>query len=71
MTPAAEPARTATDPGSRTLAVIVCAGVTPYLARTLRAVASQSRLPDVVLVVDVASRANGRSEEHTSELQSR
>ena len=59
MTPAAEPARTATDPGSRTLAVIVCAGVTPYLARTLRAVASQSRLPDVVLVVDVASRANG------------
>ncbi|MCL3790888.1 MULTISPECIES: glycosyltransferase, partial [unclassified Actinomyces] len=59
MTPAAGPARTAADPGPRTLAVIVSAGVTPYLGRTLRAVASQTRSPDVVLVIDVASRANG------------
>ncbi|WP_166856203.1 MULTISPECIES: glycosyltransferase [Actinomyces] len=52
-------ARSAADPGTRTLAVIVSAGVTPYLGRTLTAVASQSRIPDVVLVIDVASRANG------------
>ncbi|MGK2348328.1 glycosyltransferase [Actinomyces sp. W5033] len=59
MTPAAGTARTATDPGTRALAVIVSAGVTPYLGRTLRAVACLSRTPDVVLVVDVASRTNG------------
>ncbi|WP_103063626.1 glycosyltransferase [Actinomyces qiguomingii] len=42
-----------------TLAVLVSAGVTPYLPRTLRALADQVVAPDVLLIVDVASRANG------------
>ncbi|MBO3724576.1 glycosyltransferase family 2 protein [Actinomyces bowdenii] len=41
------------------LAVVVTAGATPFLAPALRAVATQSRVPDIVLIVDVASRANG------------
>ncbi|WP_331852927.1 glycosyltransferase [Actinomyces slackii] len=35
------------------------AGATPFLADTLRGLAAQSRAPEVVLIVDVASRANG------------
>ncbi|MBE6480914.1 MAG: glycosyltransferase family 2 protein [Actinomyces ruminicola] len=42
-----------------TLAVLVSAGVTPYLPKTLRAVAGQTVAPDVLLIVDVASRNNG------------
>ncbi|QHO91445.1 hypothetical protein CWT12_09205 [Actinomyces sp. 432] len=42
-----------------TLAVLVSAGVTPYLPETLRAVARQATAPDVLLIVDVASRSNG------------
>ena len=41
------------------LAVVVSAGASPFLAQTLTAVASQTCAPDVVLVVDVASRVNG------------
>ncbi|TFH53751.1 glycosyltransferase family 2 protein [Actinomyces viscosus] len=41
------------------LAVVVSAGASPFLAQTLTAIASQTCAPDVVLVVDVASRANG------------
>ena len=53
-------ASTHTDaPEVTTLTVIVSAGVTPYVARTLRAVARQTVVPDVLLVVDVASRTNG------------
>lgn len=59
MTPAEPSARTAPLPSATTLAVIVTAGATPYLPRTLRAVAAQSAPPQVVLLVDVASRANG------------
>ncbi|WP_194948311.1 glycosyltransferase [Actinomyces trachealis] len=40
-------------------AVLVCAGVTPYLAKSLRALAAQTLAPDIVLLVDVASRQNG------------
>ncbi|SHI29484.1 Glycosyltransferase, GT2 family [Actinomyces denticolens] len=42
-----------------TLAVVVTAGVTAFLPRTLAALAAQTTLPAAVLVVDVASRANG------------
>ena len=42
-----------------TLAVVVTVGTTPYLTQTLTAVARQSRAPEVLLLVDVASRANG------------
>ncbi|WP_454931750.1 glycosyltransferase [Actinomyces oricola] len=45
--------------GIETLAVLVSAGVTPYLPSTLRALARQTHAPEVVLVVDVASRDNG------------
>ncbi|WP_257210688.1 glycosyltransferase family 2 protein [Actinomyces ruminis] len=41
------------------LAVLVSAGVTTYLPETLRALAGQTVAPDVLLIVDVASRANG------------
>lgn len=41
------------------LAVLVSAGVTPFLPETLRSLASQTVAPDVLLIVDVASRANG------------
>nr|WP_315547034.1 glycosyltransferase [Actinomyces oris] len=41
------------------LAVVVSAGASPFLAQTLSAITSQTCAPDVVLVVDVASRANG------------
>ena len=41
------------------LAVVVSAGASPFLAQTLTGIASQTCPPDVVLVVDVASRANG------------
>ncbi|RAX21365.1 glycosyltransferase family 2 protein [Actinomyces sp. Z5] len=41
------------------LAVLVSAGVTPYLPETLHALAGQTVAPDVLLIVDVASRANG------------
>lgn len=41
------------------LAVLVSAGVTPYLPETLRALSDQSLAPEVLLIVDVASRANG------------
>ncbi|MBE6475712.1 MAG: glycosyltransferase family 2 protein [Actinomyces succiniciruminis] len=41
------------------LAVLVSAGVTPYLPETLRALGGQTVAPDVLLIVDVASRANG------------
>jgi len=38
-----------------TLAVVVSAGVSVYLQRTLAALAAQTHLPDVVLVVDVGA----------------
>jgi len=41
------------------LAVVVSAGASPFLAQTLSAITSQTCAPDVVLVVDIASRANG------------
>ncbi|WP_309323941.1 glycosyltransferase [Actinomyces stomatis] len=41
------------------LAVVVSAGASPFLAQTLSAITAQTCAPDVVLVVDVASRANG------------
>lgn len=46
-------------PDLTTLAVVVTCGVTPYLPTTLRAVARQTVVPGVVLVVDAASRDNG------------
>lgn len=49
----------AATPGLTTLAVVVTCGVTPYLPSALRAVACQTVVPGVVLVVDAASRANG------------
>lgn len=45
--------------GAQTLAVLVTAGVTPFLPQSLRALRSQTVPPDVLLVVDVASRVNG------------
>ncbi|WP_159626592.1 glycosyltransferase family 2 protein [Actinomyces sp. zg296] len=42
-----------------TLAVVVTAGVTAFLPRALVALAAQTALPAAVLIVDVASRANG------------
>ena len=45
--------------GTEALAVVVTAGVTPYLRRTLRALARQTAVPNAVVVVDVASRHNG------------
>ena len=45
--------------GAEALAVVVTAGVTPYLRRTLRAVARQTVAPEATIVVDVASRHNG------------
>ena len=45
--------------GTEALAVVVTAGVTPYLRRTLRALARQTAVPSAVVVVDVASRHNG------------
>lgn len=42
-----------------TIAVLVSAGSTPYLPEALSALAAQTLLPDVVLVVDTASRDNG------------
>ena len=41
------------------LAVVVSAGASPFLARTLTGISSQTCAPDVVLIVDVASRTNG------------
>ena len=41
------------------LAVVVSAGASPFLAQTLSEITSQTCAPDVVLIVDVASRANG------------
>lgn len=38
-----------------TLAVVVSAGVSTYLPRTLAAVAAQTHAPDVVVVVDVGA----------------
>ncbi|SPT53321.1 Uncharacterised protein [Actinomyces bovis] len=46
-------------PRTGTIAVLVCAGVTPYLPKSLRALAAQTLAPDVVLLVDIASRENG------------
>lgn len=46
-------------PGDTTLAVVVTAGVTPYLRHTLSGVARQTVDPGAVVVVDVASRVNG------------
>ena len=45
--------------GTEALAVVVTAGVTPYLRRTLRALARQTVAPRTAIVVDVASRHNG------------
>lgn len=45
--------------GAGTVAVMVCAGATPYLPDALRALGEQTMLPDVLVVVDVASRDNG------------
>ncbi|MDU0348885.1 glycosyltransferase family 2 protein, partial [Actinomyces sp. MRS3W] len=58
MSRAGSAGQQASSPGG-VLAVLVSAGVTPYLPKTLRAVAGQSVAPDVLLIVDVASRANG------------
>lgn len=41
------------------LAVLVTTGTTPYLRRALEAVAAQEAAPQALVVVDVASRANG------------
>lgn len=38
----------------RTLAVVVTAGVSRYLPRTLRALATQAHAPEVVVIIDVA-----------------
>ena len=59
MTSAAASAAHTSALGLQTFAVIVSCGVTPYLDRTLRAVAAQTRPPEVVLLIDAASRANG------------
>ena len=59
MTSAAHSAAHTSALGLQTFAVIVSCGVTPYLDRTLRAVAAQTRPPEVVLLIDAASRANG------------
>ena len=59
MTSAAPSAAHASALGLQTFAVVVSCGVTPYLDRTLRAVAAQTRPPEVVLLIDAASRANG------------
>ncbi|WP_366181084.1 glycosyltransferase [Actinomyces timonensis] len=42
-----------------TLAVVVTAGVTAFLPQTLVALTAQTAVPAAVLIVDVASRANG------------
>lgn len=42
-----------------TVAVLVSAGSTPYLPEALSSLAAQTLLPDVILVVDTASRDNG------------
>ena len=59
MTSAATSAAHTSALGLQTFAVVVSCGVTPYLDRTLRAVAAQTRPPEVVLLIDAASRANG------------
>lgn len=59
MTSAAPSAAHASALGLQTFAVVVSCGVTPYLDRTLRAVAAQTRPPEVVLLIDAASRTNG------------
>ena len=59
MTSAATSAAHASALGLQTFAVVVSCGVTPYLDRTLRAVAAQTRPPEVVLLIDAASRTNG------------
>lgn len=59
MTPASASSLAGPALLAETLAVIVTAGTTPYLRRTLGAVARQTLPPDVVLLVDVCSRANG------------
>ena len=59
MTSAAHSAAHTSALGLQTFAVVVSCGVTPYLDRTLRAVAAQTRPPEVVLLIDAASRTNG------------
>lgn len=59
MTSAAHSAAHTSALGLQTFAVVVSCGVTPYLDRTLRAIAAQTRPPEVVLLIDAASRANG------------
>ncbi|RJF41503.1 glycosyltransferase family 2 protein [Actinomyces sp. 2119] len=64
MTPAGPDDGTARDRSqpeadAGVLAVVVTAGNTPFLAETLSGLASQVRQAEIVLVVDVASRANG------------
>lgn len=59
MSPAGPGAPAARTTGTEALAVVVTAGVTPYLRRTLRSVARQSVEPEAVIVIDVASRHNG------------
>lgn len=59
MTSAAPSAAHTSALGLQTFAVVVSCGVTPYLDRTLRAVAAQTRPPEVVLLIDAASRVNG------------
>ncbi|MCK6211796.1 glycosyltransferase family 2 protein [Georgenia sp. EYE_87] len=48
-------AQTTTPVRPSTLAVVVSAGVSVYLQRTLAALAAQTHLPEVVLVVDVGA----------------
>ena len=52
MTSAATSAAHTSALGLQTFAVVVSCGVTPYLDRTLRAVAAQTRPPEVVLLID-------------------
>ena len=52
MTSAAHSAAHTSALGLQTFAVVVSCGVTPYLDRTLRAVAAQTRPPEVVLLID-------------------
>ncbi|WP_194784477.1 glycosyltransferase [Actinomyces haliotis] len=59
MSPASASSLAGPTVSAETLAVVVSAGTTPYLHRTLRAVAGQTLPPDVVLLVDVCSRDNG------------
>ena len=59
MSPAGPGGPAARTTGTEALAVVVTAGVTPYLRRTLRSVARQSVEPEAVIVIDVASRHNG------------